>query len=140
MPVCCAALQQPKGVASDFVHEIALSTQLAHVVQRAAGNRRVYDVHLKIGALRQVVPETLTYAWGFVTKKTPLEQATLSIEWVDAIIECAAGHRRDISGEEYLDLSCHQCPEPTRVIAGEEFSVIDIEVEGEEHGTIPPPR
>ncbi|WP_313286519.1 hydrogenase maturation nickel metallochaperone HypA/HybF [Corynebacterium vitaeruminis] len=111
------------------MHEVALSTELARVVARAAKGRRVRQVNLRIGALRQVVPSSMEYAWGFVTAATPLEGARLHIDWIDAVIECEQGHRTVLDASSYLDLSCPRCDGPTRVVAGEEFQVVDLEVE-----------
>lgn len=110
------------------MHEVALSTQLSHVVRRAAAGRQVTGVHVRIGALRQVVPQTLEYAWGFVIAGTPLEGAQLEVEWVPARVRCEAGHDTLIDASAYLDLRCSSCDAPTRVITGEEFQVVDIEV------------
>lgn len=103
--------------------------QLAQVVTRAAGQRTVKEVRVKIGALRQVVPETLAYAWQFVPKAANLTDAELDIEWVPAVVECPQGHRTQLGHE--LGFSCPTCAAPARLISGEEFTVIDIEVEGE---------
>lgn len=108
------------------VHEVALSNQLAGVVRRAAGGRRVTGVHLKIGALRQVVPETLRWAWGFVIDGTDLADAELEVEWIPLVIECANGHVTEVTGQ--LDLTCPECPAKTTIVGGEEFTVVDIEV------------
>lgn len=110
------------------MHEVALSHQLASAVQRASGGRTVLSVHLQIGALRQVVPESLDYAWGFVTKGSTLEQSELKIDWVPAKIKCSNGHQRTLDPNEYLDVRCYECDAPTSVISGEEFAVIDIDV------------
>jgi len=80
----------------EIVHEVALSMQLAKVVTRAAEGRTVRTVHLRIGALRQVVPETLSYAWEFVSRDTGLGHAKLEIDWVPAVVECAHGHREQV--------------------------------------------
>lgn len=106
-----------------------MSTELARVVTRAARGRTVRQVNLRIGALRQVVPASLDYAWGFVTASTPLEGAALVVDWIDAAIECARGHRTQLDAASYLDLACPQCDAPTTVVAGEEFQVVDIEVD-----------
>lgn len=115
------------------VHEVALATQLSRVVGRAAAGRRVAQVNIEVGALRQVVPDSLTYAWIFVIRGTELDGAKLHVDWIPAEIECAAGHRTRVDGERYLDLRCPNCPDgkntATRVVAGEEFRVIDLEVE-----------
>lgn len=109
------------------MHEVALSHQLASVVSRAAAGRCVVGVRLEVGALRQVVPETLQWAWQFVAPTRGLDPVELTIIRVPAVVECAAGHRTTLSGE--LDVRCPHCPEPTTVVAGEEFRVLDIDVE-----------
>ncbi|ALA66820.1 hydrogenase maturation nickel metallochaperone HypA [Corynebacterium lactis] len=110
-----------------FVHEVALSMQLAKVVTRAAEGRTVRCVHLRIGALRQVVPETLSYAWNFVSRDASLGEAKLDIDWVPAVIECPLGHRSEVGP---LDgLVCPECSQPGHVISGEEFTIVDIDVD-----------
>lgn len=109
------------------VHEVALSMQLAKVVAGAAKGRAVHTVHLRIGALRQVVPDTLSYAWSFVRRNVGLGEAELDIEWVPAVIECGNGHRAQVGP---LDgLLCPQCHQPGRVVSGEEFTIVDIDVD-----------
>ncbi|EIK56970.1 hydrogenase maturation nickel metallochaperone HypA [Corynebacterium diphtheriae bv. mitis] len=109
-----------------LVHEVALSSQLARAVDRAAQGRRVLVVRVRIGVLRQVVPETLEYAWGFVIKGTPLDGAVLETTSVPLRLRCPDGHITD-DGE--LKFSCATCGAPAEVISGEEFTVMDIEVE-----------
>lgn len=111
------------------VHEVALSTQLASAVQRAAHGRVVRKVHVQVGALRQVVPTSLRYAWQFVTKGSTLDGALLDVEWVPAQISCLNGHIRTLDAQEYLDVRCQTCDAPTTVTRGEEFLVVDIEVD-----------
>ncbi|WIM68287.1 hydrogenase maturation nickel metallochaperone HypA [Corynebacterium breve] len=111
------------------MHEVALATQLSHVVARHAEGRRVCAVDIEVGALRQVVPATLAYAWRFVVKDTVLQDAQLNITWVDAEIACSSGHHTRLDATDYLDVRCPTCASPTTVIAGEEFRVIDIEVD-----------
>lgn len=107
------------------MHEVALSTQLARAVSRAAGTAKVLQVRLKIGALRQIVPETLEYAWSFVVKDTPLADAELTITWVPLQITCSLGHE---SYPTELDFTCPTCGEIAEVTGGNEFTIIDIDV------------
>lgn len=109
------------------MHEVALSTQLAQVVARAAAGRTVRQVRIEVGALRQVVPETLAYAWRFVIQGTPLQTAHLHIIPVPLQLQCETGHLTNVTGE--LDFSCSLCDAPTRIVSGEEFRVIDIDVD-----------
>nr|WP_268914249.1 hydrogenase maturation nickel metallochaperone HypA [Corynebacterium uropygiale] len=110
----------------DTVHEVALSEQVAAVARRAAGGRRVHSVRLRIGALRQVVPEPLAYAWEFTTAGTSLDGATLDVEWVPGRLRCPAGHESLMQGE--FDVHCPRCGEVARIIGGEEFTVVDLSV------------
>ena len=109
------------------VHEVALSTQLARVVNRAAHGKKVTDVHLEIGALRQVVPESLMYAWQFVVKGTPLDGVQLNVDWIPLVIRCDQGHITTV--KEELNLMCPKCGKTTNIMSGKEFTVVDIEVE-----------
>lgn len=113
------------------MHEIALSTYIADIVFRAAGGRSVETIRLEIGALRQVVPSSLEYAWGFVTRDTALARSRLQIRWIDAVVECGDGHTTVVDATEYLSMSCSVCDQPVRVVAGNECRVRDIEVCGE---------
>ncbi|MCT1442332.1 MULTISPECIES: hydrogenase maturation nickel metallochaperone HypA [Corynebacterium] len=108
------------------MHEVALSQQLARVVSRAARGRPVTTIRLDIGALRQVVPETLVHAWTFVSARSGLAGSTLIINEIDAVVECENGHTRVLRGVP--DVTCHRCEAPTRVIAGNEFRVVSIDV------------
>ncbi|QAU53418.1 hydrogenase maturation nickel metallochaperone HypA [Corynebacterium pelargi] len=108
------------------VHEVALATQLAAVVKRAAQGRPVARINVEIGALRQVVPASLHYAWRFVSRETSLEDSELALEFLPCIIRCDCGFEGGMSGE--YSVLCPECGRPGTVIQGEEFRVIDIEV------------
>jgi len=41
------------------MHELALASAVVEAVERHADGRRVLAVHLRVGRLRQVVPESL---------------------------------------------------------------------------------
>ncbi|WP_233195658.1 hydrogenase maturation nickel metallochaperone HypA [Corynebacterium sp. 13CS0277] len=116
------------------MHEVALSRQLAQAVTRAAGSRHVVRVDVRIGALRQVVPRSLEYAWTFTTHGTTLDGAELHVEWVPARVACQCGFEGTISGE--FSALCPQCGAVARILAGEEFSLVSIDVDAD---PAPPP-
>ncbi len=70
------------------MHELALCGAIADIVSRRAGARPVSAVHLRIGELRQVVPDTLSFCWTMVIEGTPLDGASLDIERIDAVLSC----------------------------------------------------
>ena len=57
------------------------------VVDRAAG-RRVLTVTIRVGHLRQVVPDAMTFAWEMLTTTTSLDGTRLEIEHVPATVWC----------------------------------------------------
>ena len=77
------------------MHELSMCEAIARtVVDRAAG-RRVLTVTVRIGHLRQVVPDTMAFCWEMVTAGTELEGAALEIEHVVATVACEALRRHD---------------------------------------------
>ena len=108
------------------MHEVALSMQLARIVTKAADNRKVLVVRLEVGALRQVVPDTLAHAWRFVVKDTDLGGSRLDVDWKPVVLECPAGHVAELP--EPWGFDCRICGEPAKVVGGEEFRVLDIEL------------
>ena len=83
---------------------------------------------LRVGRLRQVVPDTLDFYFGFVAQGTVCEGARLEQELVPARVRCGACER-----EWELDLPIFRCPTcggtDVEVLSGEEFEVESIEVE-----------
>nr|NLI51080.1 hydrogenase maturation nickel metallochaperone HypA [Propionibacterium sp.] len=112
------------------MHEVALSRQIARIVERAAAGRRVTRVEVEVGQLRQVVPEALRYAWTFVVAGTPLASAGLVVTAVPATVRCAAcGAEATLDAEVRFD--CGACGAPgATLVRGEEFRVCTIDVDG----------
>src|SRR5436190_1601764 len=71
-----------------LMHELALSEAIADTVAARAGSRPVTEARVRIGFLRQVVPEALTFAWAMVTDGTALDGCELVIEHVPAAVAC----------------------------------------------------
>jgi hydrogenase nickel incorporation protein HypA/HybF len=117
------------------VHELSLCDSIARAVADHAGGKRVASVQLRIGALRQVVPETLSYCWSVVGRGPQLDGSVLSIEVVPGQVECA-----DCGGRTILDRFCVSCAgcgsTATRVVAGEELLIMSIDVAEPEHPTV----
>jgi hydrogenase nickel incorporation protein HypA/HybF len=111
------------------MHELALCGAIAGIVGRRAAGRRVRTVRVRVGQLRQVVPETLDWCWAMVVDETPLAGSELDVERVAARLRCTAcGTEHDIGRE--LDLRCRDCAGTSVVVvAGEEFLVTSIDVE-----------
>jgi hydrogenase nickel incorporation protein HypA/HybF len=78
------------------VHELALSSAIVDTATRHAAGRRVTGVRMRIGTLRQVVPDSLAFYFEIVSRDTACEGARLDYELVRAELECpACGERWD---------------------------------------------
>ncbi|MGH2858700.1 MAG: hydrogenase maturation nickel metallochaperone HypA, partial [Solirubrobacteraceae bacterium] len=62
------------------MHELSLSGAIVDTAVRHARGRRVTLVSLRVGALRQVVPDSLAFYFEFVARGTLCEGARLEQE------------------------------------------------------------
>ena len=110
------------------MHELALADAIVDLAARHADGRRVTSVCVRIGALRQVVADSLEFSFGLVAEGTPIEGAELEIEHVRTRVACrSCGGEGDVAE---LPLACVRCGSvQVDVVAGEEFHVESIEVE-----------
>lgn len=109
------------------MHELSLCQAICESVARYADGREVRRVDVRVGYLRQVVPESLHLAWELLTEETNLGGAELVIEHVPAVVTCGA-----CGADTTLDwpvLVCGTC-ERTEVAlrSGEELDIVSIDV------------
>jgi hydrogenase nickel incorporation protein HypA/HybF len=110
------------------VHELSLSSAIVNTVVKHADGRRVSVVNLRVGHLRQVVPDSLEFYFEFVARGTVCEGARLEPELVPAVLRCDT-----CAASWEMDLPFFRCPEcgsgEVTVESGNEFEVESIEVE-----------
>ncbi|MDW5593869.1 hydrogenase maturation nickel metallochaperone HypA [Conexibacter stalactiti] len=70
------------------MHELSIGSAVLDTVVRHAAGRRVEVVYLRVGALRQVVPESLAFWFGLLARETVCEGARLEQELVPARLRC----------------------------------------------------
>lgn len=110
------------------MHELSLSGAIVNTVVKHAGERRVSVVTMRIGRLRQVVPDTLEFYFDFVARGTVCEGARLELELIPARLACGPCEREWTV--EFPDFRCPTCLEGgVEVITGNEFEVESIDVE-----------
>jgi hydrogenase nickel incorporation protein HypA/HybF len=71
------------------MHELSLAAAVIDTAERHAGGRRVTRVRLRLGELRQVVPDSLAFYFEHVARGTLCEGAVLEHEVVSARLGCA---------------------------------------------------
>jgi hydrogenase nickel incorporation protein HypA/HybF len=110
------------------VHELSLSTAIVNTVAKHAGGRRVTVVSLRVGRLRQVVPDTLEFYFEFVARDSVCEGARLEQEVIPARLRC-----RGCGREWEIEIPAFRCPtcagSDVEVASGDEFEVESIEIE-----------
>jgi hydrogenase nickel incorporation protein HypA/HybF len=110
------------------VHELSLSSAIVNTVTKHAAGRRVVVVNLRVGALRQVVPDTLEFYFEFVARGTVCEGARLEQELIDAKLACRACEH-----EWSIEIPAFRCPQcagsDVAVATGNEFEVESIDIE-----------
>lgn len=129
------------------MHELSLSSAIVDTALRHADGRRVTAVNMRIGTLRQVVPDSLVFYFEIVSRETVCEGARLEHELVGALLRCpecarewdpapppVATHGGLIDALPGLPtFRCPSCQSGGgEVLRGGEFEVESIEVEASE--------
>jgi hydrogenase nickel incorporation protein HypA/HybF len=119
------------------MHELSISSAVLATVEKHAAGRRVTAVTMTVGGLRQVVPESLEFYFGIVSRDTVCEGARLEQVLVPALVRCT-----DCGDERELDdlplFLCPQCGGRCEVVSGNELEVESIEVMDEEDACTAP--
>jgi hydrogenase nickel incorporation protein HypA/HybF len=112
------------------MHELSVSAAVVDTAVRHAAGRKVTGVHLRVGALRQVVPDSLAFYFEIVARDTVCEGAALEQELVAARLRCEG-----CETEWAVDAPAFRCPACTEgavvVVCGDELEVESIDVEAE---------
>ena len=110
------------------MHELSLCGSIANIVTRHAAGRPVSVIHVQVGQLRQVVPDTLVFCWELVSEGTPLAGSRIDVEGVPARMRCrACGHVAEVG--DLPVFACCDCGSiDAEVISGEEFMVTSLDL------------
>lgn len=112
------------------MHELSLCQAIVQTVDARAGERPVRRVDVRIGHLRQVVPDALLFSWEMLTDATNLEGCELAIEHVPAVVHCrSCGDRTKLTCPI---LACSACEGlDVDLVSGNEFQLASIDVAAE---------
>ncbi len=109
------------------VHELSVCDAIVGTTLKRAQGRRVTQVVVRIGYLRQVVPDALQFGWEMLTESTDLKGCALVIEQIPAAVKCQA-----CNAETTLELPlllCGVCESfDVTLLSGEEFLIVSMEV------------
>jgi hydrogenase nickel incorporation protein HypA/HybF len=109
------------------VHELSVCDAIVNTAMKRAKGRPVTQVTVRIGHLRQVVPDALQFGWEMLTSDTDLKGSELLIEEIPARVEC-----QECQATTTLDmpiLACATCGSfEVTLLSGEEFLIVSMEV------------
>ncbi len=118
------------------MHELSLAGAIVDTAVRHADGRPVRSVQMRIGAMRQVVPESLDFYFGIVTRGTLVEGASLEVDYRPVRLRCG-----DCAHEWEPDLPIFRCPgcggAAVETLSGTEFEIDSITVEEREEAETP---
>ncbi|HOC81774.1 MAG: hydrogenase nickel incorporation protein [Synergistetes bacterium ADurb.Bin155] len=111
------------------MHELSLVGAVVESLEEMAmekGWKKVTKVTLRIGRMRQVIPEVMIFSFSVVTEGTIMEGSSLEILEVPLMSRCS------FCGEEWEGLS-FQCPrcgsDQVETVSGMEMDLESVEVE-----------
>src|SRR5918912_2891631 len=105
-----------------MVYERSSAYAVVTIARDHARGRRVTSVEVRIGRLRQVVPDALGFAFELVAAGTEVEGAELRVEHVPVRVRCARCAAESEARE--FPLACAECGSvDVEVVAGEELQV-----------------
>lgn len=128
------------------MHELSISRAIVNAALRHAGGRRVTAVDVRVGGLRQVVPDSLRFYFGIVARDTDAQGAELRLQVVGSRLRCPACWREwdpappplATHGESWAGVPvvptfrCPTCGEAGEVLMGGELQVESIDVVDEQ--------
>ena len=114
------------------MHELSVGQAIVDIARERSDGRPVERVSVRIGYLRQVVPDALQFAWEMLTEGTDLDGCVLDIEHVPAVVACAACSARTTL--DWPVMACGSCGGiDVELLSGEEFQLASIDI-GQEVG------
>jgi hydrogenase nickel incorporation protein HypA/HybF len=109
------------------LHELSLCQAIVDTVSMHADGRPLRRVNARIGYFRQVVPDSLQFAWQVITDGTDLASCELAVEHVPAVVVCrACGERTTLDLPLLLCASC--AGDDVELVSGEEFQIASIDI------------
>jgi len=113
------------------MHELSIALSIVELAAEEAERRgavRIDAVHLRLGDMSGVAPESLLFSYDLACEGTPLEGSSLVIEEVPVMVYCpACGIETNPSSIQ--SLCCPACETPTpEVTRGKEIEVVALEI------------
>lgn len=115
------------------MHELSITENIKEIAIRhavAAGAKKITDIYIVVGRLSSIIDDSVQFYWDIISQDTICQGSTLHFQRTPARMACL-DCAQEYTFEDEL-IPCPHCGSSmARVIAGEEFRLDSIEVEGE---------
>ena len=108
------------------MHELAITQSIVETITDRLPEARVSAVHLTIGKLAGVVPDSVSFCFDLVTKGTNLEGATLRIDQPAGTFRCL-DCQAEFAADDLIAL-CGCGSADLTVLTGRELRITSVEV------------
>ncbi|MFI5004380.1 MAG: hydrogenase maturation nickel metallochaperone HypA [Solirubrobacterales bacterium] len=113
------------------MHELAIGRAILDAAVENSEGRQVVLITITVGALRQVVPDSLAFNFETLARGTLCEGARLDLRFAPARLRCECEKEWEL--EQELSFRCPRCSgAEVTVLSGDELSIDSIEVVDEE--------
>jgi hydrogenase nickel incorporation protein HypA/HybF len=119
------------------MHELSIASGLVEKLLQFSSenpNKKIIEVRLAVGEFSHIESEQLRFCYTAVITETPLDGSTLSIEKVEAMVQCPHCSYRGrpkylddlISEKPVATLQCPACGKAAQAIEGEECAIKSV--------------
>lgn len=109
------------------MHELAVCEAIAETVRQRAEGRTPARVQVRIGHLRQVVPDSLGFSWEMLTAGSDLDGCVLDVDYIPAVVVCSGcGTRTTLDLPVLVCGSCESAE--VELVSGDEFQLASFDV------------
>ncbi len=119
------------------MHELSIASGLVEkLLQFTAENpdKKIVEVRLAVGEFSHIEEEQLTFCYNAVITETSLAGSTLTIEKIEAMVECPHCSYRGrpkyveglVSQDPVATLQCPACGKATQMIEGDECAIKSV--------------
>ena len=110
---------------------MAIAQQIVGIVEetlKTYPDAKCKTVHIRIGELTAVIPESLTFAYQAITTDTPLSESKLEIESLPIRAQCKSCSKQ--FGVEEFEFLCPHCrSQDIEILQGRELHVEKLELD-----------
>jgi hydrogenase nickel incorporation protein HypA/HybF len=113
------------------MHEMGIAMEIVKIaidsIPSDMENSRVEKIHLKVGKLSSVLPDSLRFCFKIISEDTPLDGARLIIEEIPVVAVCSDCNNRWTISEPVFQ--CKNCNSGSiQIISGRELDIDSIEI------------